>query len=244
MNRARRERADKDPHLRSSPCRERGRSSEAETRKQSMPPILILTGFEPFRGERINPSWEIARGFDGEVIGGLQIKSVRVPVGCAKAARRITGAIVRYRPRAVIGLGEAGGRPAVSLERIAINLADERGALAKSGDPGFTPVVRGGPDAYFSRLPLRAIIRELDRKEIPASVSLTRRRVRMQRADVCGAASSAAQARRPGGIHPSAVRGAPGGASSEPAQHGAHDDGERGAHRDRRDRARRRVREG
>jgi pyroglutamyl-peptidase len=138
-----------------------------------MPPILILTGFEPFRGERINPSWEIARRLDGEVIGGLQIKSVRVPVGCARAARRITGAIVRYRPRAVIGLGEAGGRPAISLERIAINLADERGALAKRGDPGFTPVVRGGPDAYFARLPLHAIIRELDRKEIPASVSLT-----------------------------------------------------------------------
>jgi pyroglutamyl-peptidase len=138
-----------------------------------MPPILILTGFEPFRGERINPSWEVARGFDGEVIGGLRIKSVRVPVGCAKAARRITGAIVRYRPRAVIGLGEAGGRPAISLERIAINLADERGALSKSGDPGFTPIVRGGPDAYFARLPLRAIIRELDRREIPASVSLT-----------------------------------------------------------------------
>jgi pyroglutamyl-peptidase len=138
-----------------------------------MPPILILTGFEPFRGERINPSWEVARGFDGDVIGGLQIKSVRVPVGCAKAARRITGAIVRYRPRAVIGLGEAGGRPAISLERIAINLADEHGALSKSGDPGFTPVVRGGPDAYFSRLPLSAIIRELDRMEIPASVSLS-----------------------------------------------------------------------
>lgn len=138
-----------------------------------MPPILILSGFEPFGGERINSSWEIARRLNGEVIGGLQIKSVRVPVGCAQAARRITGAIVRYRPRAVIGLGEAGGRPAISLERIAINLADERGALAKSGDPGFTPVVRGGPDAYFSRLPLRAIIRELDRKQIPSSVSLT-----------------------------------------------------------------------
>ena len=138
-----------------------------------MPPILILTGFEPFRGERINPSWEVARLLDGEVIGGLQIKSVRVPVGCAKAARRINGAIVRYRPRAVLGLGEAGGRPAISLERIAINLADERGALARSGDPGLTPVIRGGPDAYFSRLPLRAIVRELDRKEIPASVSLS-----------------------------------------------------------------------
>jgi len=138
-----------------------------------MPPILIMTGFEPFRGERINPSWEVARAFDGDVIGGLQVKSVRVPVGCAKAARRIRGAIVRYRPRAVIGLGEAGGRPAISLERIAINLADERQALAKRGDPGFTPVIRGGPAAYFSRLPLPEIIRALDKKEIPASVSLS-----------------------------------------------------------------------
>ncbi len=138
-----------------------------------MPAILILAGFEPFRGERINPSWEIARRLDAEVIGGLRIKSLRVPVGCARAARRIAGAIARHRPRAVIGLGEAAGRPAISLERIAINLADERGALAKRGDPGFTPVVRGGPAAYFSRLPLRAIIRELDRKDIPASVSLT-----------------------------------------------------------------------
>src|SRR5580693_3100577 len=155
------------------PRRPADRASAAEVGDASMPPILILTGFEPFRGERINPSWEVARGFDGDVIGGLQIKSVRVPVGCAKAARRITGAIVRYRPRAVIGLGEAGGRPAISLERIAINLADEHGALSKSGDPGFTPVVRGGPDAYFSRLPLSAIIRELDRMEIPASVSLS-----------------------------------------------------------------------
>jgi len=138
-----------------------------------MPAILILAGFEPFRGERINPSWEIARRLDAEVIGGLRIKSLRVPVGCARAARLITGAIARWQPRPVRSPREAGGRPAISLERIAINLADERGALAKSGDPGFTPVVRGGPDAYFSRLPLRAIIRELDRKDIPASVSLT-----------------------------------------------------------------------
>jgi pyroglutamyl-peptidase len=135
--------------------------------------LLLLTGFEPFRGERINPSWEIARELDGELIAGLQVKSVRVPVGCGKAARRVTGAIVRYRPRAVIGLGEAGGRACLSLERVAINLADDRGNLAKSGDPGTTPVVRGAPDAYFARLPLAAILRELDRKHIPASVSLS-----------------------------------------------------------------------
>lgn len=138
-----------------------------------MPAICVVTGFEAFRGERINPSWEVARSLDGELIGPFQIKSVRVPVGCAKAVRRINAAIVRYRPRAVIGLGEAGGRPTISLERIAINIADETGALAKTGDPGTTPVIRGAPDAYFSRLPMRAIVRELDRREIPACVSLS-----------------------------------------------------------------------
>src|ERR1700683_4629127 len=152
-----------------------------------MPPILILTGFEPFRGERINPSWEVARSFDGDVIGGLQIKSVRLPVGCAKAARRIIGAIVRYRPRAVIGLGEAGGRPAISLERIAINLAAERGARPKSAHPGFPPAVaRDHPRARSQG----------DSGERVAH----RRRLRVQRADVRGAALLAAQTWNPGGL--------------------------------------------
>ncbi len=202
-----------------------------------MPPILILTGFEPFRGEQINPSWEIARSLDGELIGGMQIKSVRVPVGCAKAARRITGAIVRYRPRAVIGLGEAGGRPAISLERIAINLADERGALAKRGDPGLAAVVRGGPDAYFSRLPLSRIIRELDRKDIPGEHLADRRRLCMQRTDVRGAALSPPQAHHPGRLYPSALRGAPGRPPPQPTQHAASDDGKRSPNRNRSNRA-------
>ena len=85
-----------------------------------MPSIFLLTGFQPFRGERINPSWEVARRLDTEVIGGMRIKSVKVPVGCATAVRRINAAIVRYRPRAILGLGEAGGRTAISLA-LAIN---------------------------------------------------------------------------------------------------------------------------
>jgi pyroglutamyl-peptidase len=145
-----------------------------------MPPIFLLTGFSPFRGERVNPSWEVARLFDGETIGGLQIKSVRVPVNCAAAARRITAAIVRYRPRAVLGLGEAGGRPTLSLERVAINLAVERPRASerRSGARAETvaaprPVIRDGPDAYFSRLPLEIVLRDLTRAEIPAAISLS-----------------------------------------------------------------------
>lgn len=137
-----------------------------------MPPIFLLTGFQPFRGERINPSWEIARRFDTEEIGGMRIKSVKVPVGCAKAVRRINAAIVRYRPRAILGLGEAGGRTAISLEKVAINLADERGSVATSLG-GSKPVIADAPEAYFTRLPIEEILRELRKREIPAQVSLS-----------------------------------------------------------------------
>jgi pyroglutamyl-peptidase len=135
--------------------------------------IFLLTGFAPFGRERTNPSWQIARELDGEEIGALQIKSVRIPVGCAKAVHRVNAAIVRYRPRAVLGLGEAGGRTAISLEQLAINLADERGGLRIKGDPGLSPVIAGGPDAYFTRLDLQRILRGLDDESIPATISLS-----------------------------------------------------------------------
>jgi pyroglutamyl-peptidase len=138
-----------------------------------MPPIFLLTGFQPFGGERINPSWEVARRLDAEEIGGMRIKSVRIPVGCAKAVRRVNAAIVRYRPRAILGLGEAGGRTAVSIEKIAINLADERRSTDADFGTGLKPVIEGGPEAYFTRLPVAGILRELRKLEIPAQVSLS-----------------------------------------------------------------------
>ncbi len=138
-----------------------------------MPPIFLLTGFQPFRGERINPSWEVARRLDTEEIAGMRIKSVRVPVGCATAVRRINAAIVRYHPRAILGLGEAGGRTAVSIEKIAINLADERSSTKPNFGADLKPVIEGGPEAYFTRLPVGNVLRELRKREIPVHVSLS-----------------------------------------------------------------------
>jgi pyroglutamyl-peptidase len=135
--------------------------------------IFLLTGFAPFGGEIVNPSWEIARGLDGEEAGPLLIKSVRIPVGCAKAVRRVNAAIVRYKPRAVLGLGQAGGRPAISLEQLAINLADEQHELRVNGNPGIARVIAGAPDAYFTRIPLAPIMHDLDRAQIPAAISLS-----------------------------------------------------------------------
>jgi pyroglutamyl-peptidase len=138
-----------------------------------MPPIFLVTGFQPFRGERINPSWEVARRLDTEEIGGMRIKSVRVPVGCATAVRRINAAIVRYCSRAILGLGEAGGRTAISVEKIAINLTDERGVANSDFGTGVKPVIAGAPEAYFTRLTVANILRELRKREIPVNVSLS-----------------------------------------------------------------------
>ncbi|HUY26245.1 MAG TPA: hypothetical protein VMV27_02390 [Candidatus Binataceae bacterium] len=136
--------------------------------------IFLLTGFAPFRGERVNPSWEIARNLDGDEIGAFKVKSVKVPVGCATAVRRINAAIVRYRPRAILGLGQAGGRPAISIEKVAINLADEHsGAQDDKFGADAKPVIAGAPEAYFARIPIAAVMRELRRREIPAQISLS-----------------------------------------------------------------------
>jgi pyroglutamyl-peptidase len=138
-----------------------------------MPPIIVVTGFAPFGGEKINPSWEVARNLDGDVIGGLQVKSVRLSVNCLAAARRVEAAFVRYRPRAILGLGQARGRPALSLERIAINLYEQRKAGQIDARNSGHPVIRDAPDAYFSRLPIGAILTALERRKIPASISLS-----------------------------------------------------------------------
>jgi len=138
-----------------------------------MPAIFLLTGFQAFRGERINPSWEVARRLDTKEIGGMRIKAVRVPVGCASAVRRVTAAIVRYRPRAILGLGEAGGRTAISIEKVAINLAEERPSSNSNFAVATPPVIKDAPEAYFTRLPIGPILRELRKREIPVQVSLT-----------------------------------------------------------------------
>jgi len=134
-----------------------------------MPRILLLTGFEPFGGERRNPSWEVARGLDRRAIGGLEVRAVRLPVTMGPATRRLRETIVRLAPGAVLGLGQAGGRPALSLERVAINLFSND----EAGGGRTREVITGGPDAYFTRLPLTPMLDALKREGIPAALSLS-----------------------------------------------------------------------
>ncbi|MBV8357976.1 MAG: pyroglutamyl-peptidase I [Deltaproteobacteria bacterium] len=138
-----------------------------------MPQIVLLTGFAPFGGEHTNPSWEVALQLDGHKFNGVAVKSMRLPVNCRRASQSVIDAIARFAPAAVVGLGQAGGRPVLSLEKIAINLADPHADRERDGGLQGKPVIAGAPDAYFTRLPLPAILRALKRHHIPAAVSLS-----------------------------------------------------------------------
>jgi pyroglutamyl-peptidase len=134
---------------------------------------FLLTGFAPFGGERTNPSWEVASWLDGKEIGGATIHTLELPVNCKRAAKMITDAIARSKPAAVLGLGQAGGRSSLSIERIAVNLADERASREAGSGASAKPVIANGPDAYFARLPITSMLQALGRAAIPATMSLS-----------------------------------------------------------------------
>lgn len=135
--------------------------------------IVLLTGFEAFGGEKINPSGEIAQALDGRVLQQRRITGAVLPCvfGAAKVElRRLVRAL---RPELVICLGQAGGRAQVTPERVAINIDD----AAIPDNAGARPVDRRiearGPAAYWSTLPIKAIVAALRRRKIPAAVSQT-----------------------------------------------------------------------
>jgi pyroglutamyl-peptidase len=134
---------------------------------------FLLTGFEPFGGERTNPSWEVASWLDGKEIGGATIHTLELPVNCKRAAKLVTDAIARDNPAAVLGLGQAGGRAALSIERVAVNLADERPSHETGSVASAKPVIAKGPDAYFARLPIAPMLQALGRAAIPSAISLS-----------------------------------------------------------------------
>jgi pyroglutamyl-peptidase len=136
-------------------------------------PVVLLTGFEPFGGEAINPSAEIARQLNGAVIGGHQIVGTLLPCVFGAAIRELASQLKAVKPALVICVGQAGGRADITPERVAINVDDARIADNAGRQPVDRPIVRGGPAAYWSTLPIKAIVAELRRSEIPASVSQT-----------------------------------------------------------------------
>ena len=134
---------------------------------------MLLTGFAPFAGETVNPSWQAVRLLDGKTIEDHRVTVAELPCEFDASLPALRRALRTTEPGAVIATGLAGGREGISLERIAINVIDARIPDNAGAQPIDAPVVRAGPAAYFATLPLKASLQALRNADIPAHVSQT-----------------------------------------------------------------------
>jgi len=134
-------------------------------------PRILLTGFDPFGGESINPSWEAVRALHGKRIGGHLVVARQLPTEFAASLRLLKAAEREVRPAILLGVGQAGGRQQLSLERVAINVQDARIPDNAGAQPIDEPVIADGPAAYFSTLPIKAMLAALHAAGLPAEIS-------------------------------------------------------------------------
>jgi pyroglutamyl-peptidase len=135
------------------------------------PPRLLLTGFEPFGGGTINPSGELARRLDGAEIAGARVSGRVLPVSFERLPALIAAMVDESAPAALLGMGLAGGEPAIRLEQIAINRAHSAAADNDGDAPANRPLDRAGPAARIATLALEPIVAGLRSAGIPARLS-------------------------------------------------------------------------
>lgn len=134
---------------------------------------VLLTGFAPFGGETSNPSWDAVQALDGEMIEGHRVVARWLPVEFGSSLRTLCDAIDELAPVLVICVGQAGGRAQISLERVAINIDDARIPDNTGAQPVDEPIAQDGPAAYFTTLPIKAMLAALRAAGIPAEISQT-----------------------------------------------------------------------
>ena len=134
---------------------------------------VLITAFEPFGGEQINPSWEAVRQLNEQLLGGAKIVARQLPCVFGEALKALYKEMDELQPALVIAVGQAGGRSDISIERVAINVDDARIPDNQQNQPIDEPIVAGGPAAYFSTLPIKALVEGIREAGIPASVSQT-----------------------------------------------------------------------
>ncbi len=133
---------------------------------------ILVTGFDPFGGESINPAWEAVSRMKDEIAGAEVIK-LQVPTVFNKSIERLEAGIEEHKPDAVICVGQAGGRFDVTPERVAINIDDARIKDNEGNQPIDLPVFEDGAPAYFSTLPVKAIVKEINAAGLPSTLSNT-----------------------------------------------------------------------
>lgn len=131
---------------------------------------LLITGFDPFGGETINPSWEAVRLLSDR-IGAYQLTKLQIPTVFNIASQKVLAEASILCPDAILCIGQAGGRRGITPEVVGINLQEAAIADNAGNQPVNLPVVAGGPAAYFTTVPVRAMVSALKAAEIPAALS-------------------------------------------------------------------------
>lgn len=135
---------------------------------------ILLTGFDAFGGASINPSWLAVKALHGRQVLGHTIVAAQLPTVFGTSLQELRALLQKHQPDLVICVGQAGGRSALSLERVAINVDDAPMADNAGAQPVDSPVVKGAvPAAYFTSLPIKAMLAALQREGLPAEVSQT-----------------------------------------------------------------------
>ena len=131
---------------------------------------ILVTGFTPFGGEQINPSWEAVKRLPDRIGEAVLLKR-EIPTEFDAACAALRAQLDELRPDAVLSVGQYGGANCIRVERVAVNLRDARIADNAGAKPVDEPVVPSAPDAYFATLPTRRIVEKLREQDIPAQLS-------------------------------------------------------------------------
>ncbi|MGG5359111.1 MULTISPECIES: pyroglutamyl-peptidase I [unclassified Enterococcus] len=133
---------------------------------------VLVTGFDPFGGDKVNPAYEAVKKMPDE-IAGAEIIKLEIPTVFGKSGAVLKEAIQQHQPEVVICVGQAGGRAAVSMERVAINLAEARIPDNEGNQPFDTALEEDGDTAYFTSLPIKAMVKNINDHGLPAYISYT-----------------------------------------------------------------------
>lgn len=132
---------------------------------------ILLTGFEPFGGDAINPSWEAVQQFSGRKYGEFIIVAEKLSCTFSTAHLELAQLCRQFNPAIVINIGQAAGRSQVSLEKVALNWIDARIADNAGNQPMDCSIITAGDAAYFSNLPLKSLVAKLKQVGIPSAIS-------------------------------------------------------------------------
>jgi pyroglutamyl-peptidase len=132
---------------------------------------ILVTGFDPFGGESINPSWEVVQRLP-DVIGKSTLIKAQLPTSFKRGPARLIALANKHQPDAIVSLGQAGGRGAMTPERIAVNIKhSERLADNDGVTPDERPVVRGSVDGHLTTLPNKHMVAAIQAVGLPSEVS-------------------------------------------------------------------------